>query len=53
MPLAVGLVHAQEVAGEEGGFGAACAGAELEEAGEVGERVRREERGFETGGKGC
>ena len=51
MPLAECLVHAQQVANEECGFGAADAGAEFEEAGEMREWVARDEGGFEGGGQ--
>lgn len=47
VPFAVGLVHAEEVTDEEAGFGAAGAGADFEEAWEVGEGVGGDKAGLE------
>lgn len=51
MVRAVGGVHVQKVCGEDGGFAAAGAGADLDQAGEGGEGVRGQE-GFGEGGGG-
>ena len=51
MPLAECLVHAQQVADEECGFGTANAGAEFEQAREVREWMGRGEGGFESDGQ--
>ena len=52
MEFAVGLVHAEEVAGEKGCFVAADTGADFEKAWEGCEGVGGDEGSFEGIGKG-
>lgn len=52
MAFAVGLVHTEEIADEDSGFGAAGAGPDFDEAGEAGEGVWGDEGGFEGCGEG-
>lgn len=52
VPLAEGLVHAQEVPDEDAGFGTAGAGPDLEEAGVGGEGVGGDEARLEGGEEG-
>lgn len=51
MPFAVGLVHADEVAHEEGGFVAAGAGVNLNKAWQLREWVNRDKRCLDVAGK--
>lgn len=50
--LAEALVHTQQIACEDGGFVAACARAELDQARETGKRVREYQASAKLVGEG-